>query len=116
MQAASAFLSQPNPGKFPALGYGSASAAPGERPIPAPASAVGAASMSPRGSITGAFNGYSDVQRLTEELAASQRKVRCYDDAINQAKLVSTVNIRNHYLFVNCFPFSSNFALLLYDI
>lgn len=83
LQAAVAFLSQPNPGKFSAPGYS--------------ANDYGS-SMSPRGSISqspllggSAFgvNGYTEVQRLKEELATNKAKLQQWEESISQARGVS---------------------------
>lgn len=101
-QAASAFLSQPNPGKFPAMGYSSSLGGASDMTNSSSASTItpgaGASSMSPRGSVSqspllGAFansmNGYSELQRLKEELASNKAKLQQWEEGMMQARGVS---------------------------
>ena len=81
LQAAAAFLSRPNPGKFSAPGY----------------SSTDFSNMSPHNGVSQSplassltSNGYGEMQRLREELAASKAKLAQWEEGIHQARSVSS--------------------------
>lgn len=76
-----AFLSQPNPGKYPAAAsYGNENCV----------SPHGSISQSPMlGTFSQAANGYGEIQRLREELSTTKSKLQHWEESIAQARNVS---------------------------
>ena len=85
LQAAAAFLSQPNPGKYSAPGYSTDfnSMSPSSNPGLPASPLIGAATYS-----AGGLNGY-ELQRVRDELVANKMKLSQWEDGIAQARSVS---------------------------
>ena len=84
IQAAAAFLSQPNPGKFSAPGLN------GEMNNMSPRGGSSVSQSPLLGGSAFGLNGYSEMQRLKEELATNKAKLSQWEDGISQARGVCT--------------------------
>ena len=83
LQAAAAFLSQPNPGKY---------SAPGCSDFNSMSPRSGSMSQSPMLTSSGfnAMNGFGEVHRLREELNVNKAKLNQWEEGIAQARNVSS--------------------------